>query len=338
MNKKAVALFSGGLDSMLAIRLMLEQGIEVYALHFYFVFTSGTREENEKDLKKFTDLLKIPLKIVDGSEELLEIVKHPRHAVGRNMNPCIDCRIFTFKKAKEYMDEIGASFIFTGEVLGERPLSQRRAAIELIDKHSGLRGLVLRPLSAKLLESTAPEKQGIVDREKLMDIEGRRRVQQISLAKKFDIKDYQNPAGGCLLTDKGFSDKLKDFLKHGVDSDIDSIKLLKIGRHFRISDKLKLVVGRDEKENDILLSFSRPGDYIFDAIDIPSPIGLARSSEASVASFAQKDIEIIASILARYSDSNSKNVNVSYKILPSAEYNSLFVDLASEDLLKLLRI
>jgi hypothetical protein len=233
------------------------------------------------------------------------------------------------------MDEIGASFIFTGEVLGERPLSQRRAAMELIDKHSGLRGLVLRPLSAKLLEPTEPEKQGIVDREKLMDIEGRRRVQQISLAKKFGIEDYQNPAGGCLLTDKGFSDRLKDFLKYSADSNADSIKLLKIGRHFRISDKLKFIVGRDEKENDILLSFSRPGDYIFDAIDIPSPIGLARSS---VASFAQKDIEIMASILARYSDSNSENVNVSYKILPSTEYNSLFVNSASEDLLKSLRI
>jgi tRNA-uridine 2-sulfurtransferase len=332
MKKKAVALFSGGLDSMLAIRLMLEQGIEIHALHFYFVFVPGSQEENEKNLKRFTDPLGVSLKVINGTEELLEMIKHPKHAMGRNMNPCIDCRIFTFKKAKEYMDEIAASFIVTGEVLGERPLSQRRAAIELIDKRSGFRGLILRPLSAKLLEPTEPEKQGVIDRDKLMDIEGRRRVQQISLAKKFSIENYQNPAGGCLLTDKGFSDRLRDFLKHSAGSDTDSIKLLKIGRHFRISDNLKFIVGRDEKENEKLAALSKEGDFIFDILDIPSAIGLARGK------VNEEDIKVMASILARYSDSNSENVSVSYKILPGSEWSSVPADSAAENLLKSLRI
>lgn len=332
MNKKAVALLSGGLDSMLAVRLMLEQGIEVHALHFYFIFNQAAEDGYEKNILKFTKPLGVTVRIIDGTEELLEMVKHPQHAVGRNMNPCIDCRIFTFKKAKEYMDEIGASFIITGEVLGERPLSQRKAAIELIDKQSGLRGLVLRPLSAKLLEPTMPEKEGVVDRGKLMDINGRRRVQQISLAKKFGIDDYQNPAGGCLLTDKGFSNRLRDFLKYNTGSDTGSLKILKIGRHFRVSDRLKFIVGRDGKENEKLLNLSKEGDFIFDVLDIPSAVGIARGKAN------EEDMGVMASILARYSDSNGASVKVSYKILPDQEWDSILANPAGKSLLESLRI
>ena len=317
---------------MLAIRIMLEQGIEVHALYFYFVFSHGKRDENEKYIKKFTEPLNVPVKIADGTDELLAMIKKPQYAIGKNMNPCIDCRIFTLIKAGEYMKEIGASFIVTGEVLGERPLSQRLDALKLIDRESGLEGLIVRPLSAKLLDPTVPEKEGVIDRNKLMDISGRRRIQQISLAKKYNIADYQNPAGGCLLTDQGFSARLRDFLKHSSGAGICDLELLKIGRHFRISDNLKLFIGRDEKENEKLLSFSKEGDYVMDITDVPSAIGLARGEATD------KDIAIMASILTRYSDSNGKDANVSYKILPNQEWKSFLAGPAPKDLLESLRI
>jgi tRNA-uridine 2-sulfurtransferase len=335
MNKKAVVLYSGGLDSMLAIMLMLEQEVEVHALHFYFIFTHNSYDENDQNIRKFTEPLGVSLKVIDGSEELLDLIKDPQHAMGKNMNPCIDCRIFTFKKAKKYMDEIGASFIVTGEVLGERPLSQRRDALKIIDKDSGLGGIVLRPLSAKLLEPTMPEKQGIVDRERLMDIRGRRRVMQISLAKKFGIEGYQDPAGGCLLTDKAFSERLRDLIKHSVGIDKQDLGLLKLGRHFRVSDKLKFIVGRDAKENEQLMNLSEKGDVLFDILDIPSAIGLARGI------VRPKDIELMASILARYSDSDGKSVTVSYKTLetlPIEDWKSITTVSAIENCLKSLRI
>lgn len=332
MNKKAVALLSGGLDSMLAIRLMLEQGIEIHAMYFYFVFSHGNRDEAEKNIKKFTDPLKIPVEISDGTQELLSMVKSPQYAIGKNMNPCIDCRIFTLIKAGEFMNKIGAGFIVTGEVLGERPLSQRLDALKLIDRESGLEGLIVRPLSAKLLEPTRPEKEGILDRERLMSISGRRRVEQLSLARKFGIEEYQTPAGGCLLTDKGFSARLRDFLKHDIDSDMNNLRLLRIGRHFRVSDRLKLIVGRDEKENNMLLSMANPGDYIFDILDIPGAVGLARGR------VTEDDIGIMASILARYSDSDGDSVIVSYKALPSENWEKLPSMPAGNGLLESIRI
>jgi len=332
MNKKAVALFSGGLDSMLAVRLMLEQGVEVHALHFYFIFAHKTPEDNEKGIKKFTEPLGVPVKIIDGTEELLERIKHPQHAMGKNMNPCIDCRIFTFKKAKEFMKEIRASFIITGEVTGQRPMSQRKQAIMTIEKESGLEGLIVRPLSAKFFEPTLPEKSGIINRDKLLDIDGRRRVRQIELAKDFGINDYPCPAGGCLLTDKCFSERLKDLLKYNASYDINDLHLLKIGRQFKISDELKFLVGRDEQDNAKLVSFSKGGDYIFDVLDIPSAVGLARGK------VTESDIEKMASILARYSDSNGKSVIVSYRQLPGQDWKNTPAVPAAKNLTEALHI
>ena len=335
MNKKAVALLSGGLDSTLAVKLMLEQGIEVHALNFLTVFCTCTKKGCAHQATKVAQELKVPLKVMNITKEYMEVVKNPKHGRGRNMNPCIDCRIFTFKKAREFMDEIGASFVITGEVLGERPMSQRKDAIRIIEKESGLAGLIVRPLSAKLFEPSTPEKSGIVDRNKLLDIQGRRRAAQIALAKNFNINDYPCPAGGCLLTDKGFSDRIRDLFKYNPDYDISDLHLLKIGRQFRISNKVKLFVGRDEKENETLLSFSKDGDYIFDILDIPSAIGLARSSEAGP---SQKDIELIASILARYSDGNGEKLTISYKIFPQEEWNKVSSVSSSQNILESLRI
>ncbi|MBU1148110.1 MAG: hypothetical protein KKD11_07115 [Candidatus Omnitrophica bacterium] len=332
MKTKAVALFSGGLDSMLAIKLILEQGVEVHALNFLTIFCTCTSKGCMHQATKAAKDLGVPLKVMNITKEYMEVVKNPKHGRGRAMNPCIDCRIFTFKKARSFMDEIGASFIITGEVLGQRPMSQRRHAIELIEKESGLKDLILRPLSAKLFEPTIPEKEGIVDREKLLDIQGRMRVRQISLAEELGISDYPCPAGGCLLTDKGFSNKLKDLLKYKPNYDLNDLHILKTGRQFRINVKSKLFVGRDEKENEALLSFSQPGDYIFDVIDIPSPIGLLRGD------VTEKEIILSSSIIARYSDLKSDKIKVSYNITPSKETKSLIANPATETTLQTLRL
>lgn len=346
MNKKAVALLSGGLDSTLAIKLMLEQGIEVYALNFLTIFCTCTSKGCTHQATKVAEKFKIPIKVMNITKEYMEIVKNPKYPRGRNMNPCIDCRIFTFKKAKEFMEETGASFVITGEVMGQRPMSQRKQAIMTIEKESGLKGLIVRPLSAKIFEPTVPEKEGIVDRNKLLDIQGRRRNQQMALAKEFNINDYPCPAGGCLLTDKGFSARIKDLFKYMPGYDISDLHLLKVGRHFRISDNLKFIVGRDDKENEKLMGLSKKGDFIFDVLDIPSAIGLARSSEANPsvsprvnsAGFVQKDIETMASILARYSDSDGKGVTVLHKALPAEDWQNIYAIPANKGFLDAVRI
>lgn len=332
MNKKAVALFSGGLDSMLAIKLMLEQGIEVHALNFLTIFCTCTSRGCMHQATKAAGQLQVPLKVMNITEEYMEVVKTPKHGRGRNMNPCIDCRIFTFRKARDFMEEIGASFVITGEVLGERPMSQRRDAIEIIERESGLKRRIVRPLSAKLFEPSIPEETGVVDRDKLLDIQGRRRDRQITLAKELSVNDYPCPAGGCLLTDRGFSNRLKDLFKHTPDYNINDLHLLKVGRHFRIRDNVKLFIGRNEEENKKLISLSRPGDYVFDVVDIPSPIALARGE------LTREDVQIASSILARYSDARYNTVNVSYKIFPSEEPHSLIVQPALEPLISSFRI
>ena len=323
MNKKAVALFSGGLDSMLAIKLMLEQQIELHPLNFSSIFCNS--KLNHKNIG-------VPIKVLEVTKEFIEIVKSPKYGRGSNMNPCIDCRIFSFKKAKIFMEDIGASFVVTGEVLGERPMSQRRFAIRLIEQRSGLQGLIVRPLSAKLFEPSIPEKLGIVDRDKLLDIQGRQRDRQFALAKKFGISDYPNPAGGCLLTDKGFSNRLKDLLQYNVDCDMNDLELLKIGRQFRIKEFAKLFVGRNERENKLLLSFSQPGDYIFDVVNIPSPIGLVKGG------IGEEEVVLISSVIARYSDTKSSTVKVAHRIFPSKESKIVTVQPATEPVISPFRI
>ncbi|NQV04521.1 MAG: 7-cyano-7-deazaguanine synthase [Candidatus Omnitrophica bacterium] len=332
MKPKAVALFSGGLDSTLAIKLMLEQGIDVHALNFLTVFCTCTSKGCMHQATKAAKQLGVPLKVMNITEEYMKVVKSPRYGRGRGMNPCIDCRIFTFRKARDFMKEIGASFVITGEVLGERPMSQRRNAIEIIERESGLKDLIVRPLSAKLFEPTMPEKKGIVDRDRLLDIQGRQRIRQISLAKDLGINDYPCPAGGCLLTDKRFSNRLKDLFKYSPDYDISDLHILKTARQFRISDNAKLFVGRNEKENETLLSFAKPGDHVLDVIDIPSPIALVRGD------LRDGELSLASSVLARYSDDKSENVKVSYSKFPSKESKSIITQPATGEIISSLRI
>lgn len=294
---KAIALFSGGLDSILATKLMLEQGIEVEAVYFLTVFSACASSDGvSAETKAAADNLKIPLQIFETSKELLEILKNPRHGYGKNMNPCIDCRIFIFKKADEYMKKRGASFLITGEVLGERPMSQRKDAMYLIEKESGMKGLIVRPLSAKLLEPSVPEKEGLIDREKLLAIQGRSRKPQIQLAGEFGIHEYPTPAGGCLLTDPGFAGRVRDLLKHKPDITINDVQLLKVGRHFRLNPKAKLIVGRNDEENKKLSSLSKENDFHFYPLDTTGPTGIGRGT------FDEDSILKAKRIVARYSD------------------------------------
>ncbi|MGB3112500.1 MAG: hypothetical protein WBB84_05960, partial [Candidatus Omnitrophota bacterium] len=233
VKRKAVALISGGLDSLLAAKLVQEQGIEVQGVAFVMSVASTSVRDFSHNVHIASNEAGIPVKIVDISKEFLNILKSPKHGYGSNMNPCIDCKIFMLRKAWEVMKEEGADFVVTGEVLGERPMSQRRDALNIIRKSSSLDGYLLRPLSAKLLDETIPEKEGVVDRERLLDIEGRSRKRQFELARKYGIKKFFPPAGGCLLADPIFAKKVKDL----IDTDslaIKNIDLLKYGRHFRM--------------------------------------------------------------------------------------------------------
>ncbi len=272
MKSKAIGLFSGGLDSILATRIILDMGFEVIALNLKTPFCCCDTDEkcySESITREFS----IPLKRIQGGEDYLEVVKNPKHGYGKNMNPCIDCRIFLFKKAKQLMEEVNAEFIFTGEVLGERPMSQRLQAMKLIERESDLKGKVLRPLCAKLLEPTLVEKKGVVDRQRLLSIQGRSRKPQMALARSYRIEDYPCPAGGCLLTDKAFARKLRDSLDHGEDSLRDML-LLKIGRHFRLPTKAKVIAGRNQKENEALLSAAHPLELKFTVQEYKSTYAL----------------------------------------------------------------
>jgi tRNA-specific 2-thiouridylase len=300
---KALALLSGGLDSTLAAKLILNQGIDVIAVNFVSPFClckkggCGATEAAKQ--------LGVPLKVVNVGDEYLKMVRKPKHGYGRNMNPCIDCRIFIVKKAKKYAKEIGASFIFTGEVLDERPMSQHSRAMKIIEEESGLKGKILRPLSAKLLPETVIEKKGLVDREKLLDVRGRSRKPQIKLAEEFSIKDYPSPAGGCLLTCKEYASKLRDLFKHKKRCSMADVSLLKVGRHFRFGEN-KIIVGRNEAENKILTAKKARNDYYFEVPDIGSPITILQGAKTKNA------IRAAAALTAFYSDLKSDKVTVNF--------------------------
>ena len=286
---KALVLLSGGLDSILALKLLLEQGIDVVAVHFVSPFFRSPWAV------KMTKEWGIPLLEVDITDDILELLKAPPHGFGSQMNPCIDCHALMLRKAKEIMREVGASFVATGEVLGERPMSQNRSALRIVERESGLEGLLLRPLSAKLLPPTIPEKEGWVDREKLLDIQGRSRKRQVELAEKWGIKDYPSPAGGCLLTDPQFSRRLRDLMENEELSK-ENVLLLKIGRHFRLRKGVKLVVGRNREENERLRELFREGDSLLQAYSHKGPDAILRGNASG------EDIILAGRIVARYSD------------------------------------
>jgi tRNA-specific 2-thiouridylase len=296
MAVRALALLSGGLDSTLAIRIVQEQGVEVTALNFTSPFCNCTRRDAgcANQAVRVAKELGIQIIVKSKGMDYLRVVEKPPHGYGRQMNPCIDCRIFMLRKARDVMEETGASFIITGEVLGQRPMSQRRDTIHLIERESGLRGRILRPLSAKFFPPTAAEEQGLVDRDKLLRISGRSRKVQLDLARQFHLKGYACPAGGCLLTDPAIARRLRDLFTHHPDYVMKDIHMLRLGRHFRLNQGLKLVVGRDEDENNKLVSFPMEDDLIISPYQFPGPVAVA-CGKASV-----PDLELSGGIIAHY--------------------------------------
>jgi len=274
---KAILLLSGGLDSTLAGKMLVDLGISVEAINFVSPFCNcSPKTLGCSAAKKAAEQLGIPVKVFSTGDEYIEIIKHPRFKRGSGMNPCLDCRIFIFSRAKKYMEDTGADFIVTGEVLGERPMSQHRGAMELIERESGLDGLILRPLSAQLFPPTKAELENLVDRDKLLGIQGRCRKPQIELAAKIGIDDFLCPAGGCLLTDLEFAARLRELLKHKPDFGMNDLKLLKVGRHFRLPSGSKAVVGRDEMENCILEKLGQDDDKLLLPLSNTGPSVLVR--------------------------------------------------------------
>jgi hypothetical protein len=328
---KAIALISGGLDSTLALALMKRQGIEVKAVTFYTGFcitetqrrrggrADGSVPRNEA-LRAAADL-ESDVELVDLSgPEYLDMILHPRFGYGANANPCVDCRIFMMRKAKEIMEREGADFVFTGEVLGQRPKSQRRDTLRIIERESKLDGRLLRPLSARLLKPTIPEQEGLVDRERLLDVSGRGRQRQIALARELGLTDWPQPAGGCcFLTDESFSKKFFDLLGareaagEGRRITQEEVLLLTVGRHFRLSPRTKLIVGRNEVEN-VLLEHHVGGRARLEAVGTAGPVALVEGAPTP------EDRRLAASIVARYGKSKDEpSVKVEWREQDSSE-------------------
>ena len=319
MGAKAILLFSGGLDSILACKIIAAQGIEVSGLTFETPFFGAARA-------KATALqLGIPHTVVNITEEHLEMLHAPRYGYGKNMNPCIDCRVLMLKIAKRFMEERGADFLFTGEVVGQRPMSQGKQTLLMTAKNAGLADRLLRPLSAKLLPETEPERVGKVDRNRLLDLQGRGRKRQIEMAGYFGISSWPSPAGGCLLTDPIFSRRLRDLFAHHPDYRIRDIELLKTGRHLRLNDEIKVIVGRNAGENDLIEGMAEPEDALIRVNDSPGPTVLvpAGGNEAARA--------LACRICLRYSDA-PRDREVSVTCLQNGISSSFTtISLAPED-------
>lgn len=298
---KVVLLYSGGLDSSLVLHILQEWDADIYPLYIYNQFLSHTDPPELPDLH-----------VIDVSKDFIGIVRNPEHGYGKNLNPCIDCRILMFRKAKEYLKQKMGDFIATGEVLNQRPMSQHLEQLMLIDRKSTCEGLVVRPLSGALLPSTKAETEGLIDRNLLLAIKGRSRRSALSMAEKMNITKFTSPGGGCLLTDPGFCRRMADLMRYQEKIRVRDIELLKIGRHFRLDDESKLIVGRDEKENTAIETMVRTQDYFLYVPDTGSPNALLVGKK--------KNLERAAAIIARYSDKkNEDKVKVYYRLKKTAK-------------------
>jgi len=295
MTQKAIALISGGLDSILAAKIIADQGVKVIGLHFLTPFSPFTLENVEHSpAAKVASETGIDFLPVELGEEYLEIVKHPKFGFGRAANPCIDCHAFFIKRAGRMLKDLAAQFIITGEVVGQRPMSQRSQALNQIDKETGLKGMVVRPLSAKLLAESVPEQRRWIAREKLFAISGRSRKEQFRLAEQFGLKSFSAPAGGCLLTMKDFGQKVKDLLNYQPDFNLEDVKLIRLSRNFRLSPTAKLVVGKNDAENKKIISLGIEGDLLILTDNVPGPAGLVRGK------FTNQELQKACAVIAYY--------------------------------------
>lgn len=328
MKRTAIALFSGGLDSTLAIRLMQVQGINVHAIHFTSPFfgVSADSDSGKYDARRAATMLSVPLTILNLGEEYLEMLRKPCHGYGKAINPCIDCHVYFLKKAGELMRSSAADFVITGEVLGQRPMSQRKDALRVVEKGCGLEGLLLRPLSARFLEPTVPEIEGWVDRALFPAIKGRTRKEQIRLAKELGVEEYPAPAGGCLLTELSYASKVRDIFEHTEKLEPRDFRLLRIGRHFRIDMFTRLIIGRNEEENLLLEAKKMAGETAFRWDEGGSPLGLL------IGAATEEAMQTAGRILLRYTRAGS---NASARLrLVGADSGTSFAcinDFAAED-------
>jgi len=289
---RALALFSGGLDSVLAMKIVKDQGIEVIAVNIKTGF--GATTDRIEHMKNMCKQIGVKLEILDIQKEFLdEVLFNPKYGYGKNFNPCIDCHGFMFRYTSQLLKKYDAKFMISGEVLGQRPMSQNKDALNNVKKLSGVDDLILRPLSAKLMPITKPEREGWIDREKLLDISGRSRHRQLELAKQIGLKDFEPPAGGCLLTEIQFSNRLKDFVKYDK-LEVDDIETLKAGRHLRLPDGAKLIIGRNKDDNEYLRQ-TNSNKYLKGRIlNTPGPFCLISKN------ITQKDKELAGAIIVTY--------------------------------------
>jgi len=296
---KALSLFSGGLDSQLAVALIKEQGIEIIGLHFTTPFFSGSQ-----DISKAAQDLGIEFMDIDISEDYIpKVLLNPVYGYGKNFNPCIDCHAFMLNTAGKMMEKLGASFMLTGEVVGQRPMSQNRSALNAVDKLSGFKGYVVRPLSGRLMDQTIPERESWIDRKKLLDINGRGRTRQMELAEKYGLRDYPSPAGGCLLTESNFANRLRQMLQFVSEPSARQMEILRLGRHFYLGDGILLVVGRNRSENQRLAEMVLDSDVLLKVADRPGPLAVIRCMKDGL---QRHELEYAASIVARYSDAKQE--------------------------------
>jgi tRNA U34 2-thiouridine synthase MnmA/TrmU len=330
---RAFSLLSGGLDSLLATRLIMEQGIEVVGLHFITPFFGYHRKGQEaRSQERWRKLYGIEARIVDVSQEYFEVLRNPPHGYGKNFNPCIDCKVFLFSKARRMMEEEKADFLISGEVLGQRPMSQRRDTMRIVERDSGADGILLRPLCAQFLKPTRAETEGLVDRTKLLGITGRGRKPQMELAERMGIRHYPTPAGGCLLTDPEMAGRVRKFFTQSSQVSVDEILLLQVGRHFQITEDQHLAVGRREEENLKLMELLREGDTLLRVHGIPGPLGLFRGRGD------EKGLEVAASLVARYSKAkDQERVEVHYGKTEETMAGRFIVSPAKDDQISNLR-
>lgn len=326
---KCIVMFSGGLDSVVAAHLLQEQGIEVVALHFVLPFESGVGLPHDR-VRRYAESLGVMLRVEEEGEEFLRMVCDPEFGYGKHANPCIDCRIHRLRKAAGVMADVGASFIGTGEVVGQRPMSQRMGTLGTIDERAGLAGLVLRPLCAGLLPPTIPEKEGWVQREKLLSIRGRGRKRQIEYARRHGLS-HGSPAGGCVLTEKEIARRFVDLVEHEQPCTLNDFKLLAYGRHFRIGSCFRVVVGRKESENQVIDRLFGDGDTRLEAAYTTGPLALGRGEATDDV------IEVAAALVARYSRERGRD-SVEVAVLRTGQERIVQVVPASPTLCSELRI
>ncbi len=317
---RCLSLLSGGLDSMLAICVLREQGAHVEAVVFsspFFEPTSAQRAARDLD---------VPLHIVDFTEDILGLVEAPPHGFGGHMNPCIDCHAQMIKRAGALMSAWGFDCVCTGEVLGQRPMSQSKQSLGVVTRESGMNDFLVRPLCAKLLEPSRPEREGIVDRERLLGLSGRSRKPQLELAAKYGLRDYPTPAGGCLLTDEGFCRRLGDLKAHEGMHNARALRLLRMGRHMRLPGGAKCIIGRNRADNDALKQAATEADVVLHTVSVPGPTVLIPCGARD-----PSDIAHAARVCAAYGD-HSQTASVSVRVVSGEMNNTLTLTAEARDL------